>query len=83
MECNLSTEEVISLNDTKILDENSQKLLKKYNFQWEMDEYVWVFFDGRMFTTNNGKVCVFTEEELKTYIEEIEENLNKYKELLN
>jgi len=46
MECNLSTEEVISLNDTKILDEKSQKLLKKY-------------------------------------IEEIEENLNKYKELLN
>jgi len=45
-----------------------------YYCGWECDDTMWVFPDGRKFTTNHGAVCEFTDEDFKAY----RKNLKKY-----
>jgi len=77
----METIEIIQRNDKKLLDELAIKLIRRYHSGWELDEYIWVLKDGRIFTTDNNRVCVFTEEDLKEYIEEMENNLIKIKDI--
>jgi len=45
-----------------------------YYCGWECDTTMWVFPDGRKFTTNHGTVCEFNDEAFKSY----RKNLKKY-----
>jgi hypothetical protein len=77
----VTTEEIIKQNSRMVLDKLAVKLIKRYHSGWEMDEYFWGLRDGRVFTTDHGKVVLFSKEELNNYIQEISEHLEKIKNI--
>lgn len=83
-----STEEIIKMNSKIFLSEACVKKIDMYYCGWECDIESWILEDthsaenqGRIFTTNYGKISEFTKEDFDLYKKRIIDYAESLKEI--